>query len=53
MQISIKDKDGNWKTVENKNERYCDRCGGRLWIAPDGKTIYCYCLPIQKMKGGE
>ena len=34
---------GKWadKPKENKNHLFCDMCGAKLWVAPDGKTIYC------------
>ncbi|HSY47206.1 MAG TPA: hypothetical protein VLC46_00175 [Thermoanaerobaculia bacterium] len=29
-----------WDKAENKDERKCDTCGHRLWIAP-GDNVYC------------
>jgi len=26
---------------ENKSVSNCDDCGARLWVAPDGKSLYC------------
>lgn len=25
----------------NKSKTNCDDCGARLYVAPDGKTLYC------------
>ena len=25
----------------NKNKYNCDECSAALWVAPDGKTLYC------------
>lgn len=33
---------GGWKNgVQNKDPLNCDIDGARLWVAPDGKTLYC------------
>ena len=34
---------GKWsdKQYDNKDKEKCDMCGSRLYVAPDGKTIYC------------
>jgi len=37
--INVRIKTG-WKKVQNEQEYVCDRCGNRLWKAPDG-TTYC------------
>lgn len=26
---------------DNKSHTHCDDCGERLYVAPDGKTLYC------------
>lgn len=40
MNINVRTKTG-WKKRQNKSKYICDICGDKLWIAPDGKTIYC------------
>lgn len=41
MNINIRIK-GGWKAnIKNKSKSHCDRCGSKLWVAPDNKTIYC------------
>lgn len=31
-----------WTEQQVNNQKYvCDDCGAKLWVAPDGKTIYC------------
>lgn len=33
---------GGWTDRQpNKQEFNCDDCGAALWVAPDGKSIYC------------
>ena len=34
---------GKWSKTkhENKKKYHCDMCGEKLWVAPDGKSIYC------------
>ena len=34
---------GGWleHKTPNKDKLYCDICHKQLWVAPDGKTIYC------------
>lgn len=41
MQIAKRTKNGWTERQENINKEYCDDCNKRLWIAPDGETIYC------------
>ena len=36
-------KNPKWVEGENKRKHHCDICGKKLWVAPDGKTVYCYC----------
>lgn len=38
--IQIRTKDG-WADQQNKEKYMCDVCQMKLWVAPDGKTIYC------------
>lgn len=31
-----------WLSHQTNKQKYnCDDCGAKLWIAPDGKTLYC------------
>lgn len=33
---------GGWtKYQPNKQPEHCDDCGARLYVAPDGRTLYC------------
>jgi hypothetical protein len=33
---------GGWVRNQKNNQKYtCDICGEKLWVAPDGKTVYC------------
>lgn len=33
---------GGWTNSQpNTDKLNCDDCGARLWVAPDGKTLYC------------
>lgn len=34
---------GKWakKPHNNQSKTHCDLCGAKLWVAPDGATIYC------------
>ena len=41
MKISKRLKNGWTERQTNKQKYICDDCGNRLWVAPDGKTIYC------------
>ena len=46
MKIQRKVKGGDkpeWVSHENKRKYHCDICGKELFIAPDGKTVFCYC----------
>lgn len=38
--INKRSKNG-WVKVVNNQKYVCDKCGAKLWVAPDGKTIYC------------
>lgn len=43
---------GTWTEYQaNKSLTHCDDCGAVLWIAPDGKSLYCDALaPEHKRK---
>ena len=31
-----------WTEYQTNKQKYnCDDCGARLWVAPDGKSLYC------------
>lgn len=33
---------GGWTEYQpNKSRDNCDDCGAALWVAPDGKSVYC------------
>lgn len=33
---------GGWTNyLPQKNDTHCDWCKNRLYVAPDGKTLYC------------
>lgn len=33
---------GGWTPYQpNESKETCDDCGAALWVAPDGKTLYC------------
>lgn len=33
--------DAGWKTAKYHGGEVCPECGAKLWVAPDGETIYC------------
>lgn len=41
MKIAKRTATGWTDRVINKAKYNCDDCGARLWVAPDGKTLYC------------
>jgi len=41
IKIAKRLKNGWTERVANKQKYNCDDCGSKLWVAPDGKTIYC------------
>lgn len=41
MKIAKRLKNGWTKRVPNKQKYNCDDCGSQLWVAPDGKSVYC------------
>lgn len=33
---------GGWTERQSNKQKYvCDDCGKQLFVAPDGKTVYC------------
>lgn len=34
---------GKWSSNkhDNKSKTHCDMCGSKLWVKPDGKSLYC------------
>lgn len=46
MKIERRVKSGDnpkWVSHENKRKYHCDICGKELLVAPDRKTVFCYC----------
>lgn len=34
--------EGGWTEYQpNQSREVCDDCGAPLWVAPDGKSLYC------------
>lgn len=41
LTIAKRLKNGWTEPQENKSQDWCDDCTQILWVAPDGKTLYC------------
>ena len=41
MKINRRARIGWIAKQENRSKTHCDICGEKLWVAPDGKTVYC------------
>ena len=40
MNCSYRIKNG-WKQGTQEKDNICQKCFAKLWIAPDGKSVYC------------
>jgi len=42
MKLVAKRLTNGWTEYQrNNNKNTCDDCGAKLWVAPDGKSLYC------------
>ena len=48
IKIARRLENGWTEYLPNEQDYNCDWCGAKLWVAPDGKSLYCDAVHAQK-----